>query len=386
MLRVADALVAAWDKVHVEMLVHAPSKSSGSLIRLLKSLENADYLGSTPALTIELPPHTDPFLLRFLKNMKWPSPSAERISLRRHVQPHHMTPEESAVRTVESFYPKDPNMTHVLVLSPQTELSPSFFHYLKYTMLKYRYSTQVVNESSSLLGISLELPSSRPTDDSPVVVPSSSSDVPFFRWQMPNSNAALYFGDKWAEFHYFLSNHLAVRRSPSDDPQKKIISKKFPAFMENLLELIQIRGYYMLYPSFPATQAFSLATVHNELYQPPEEFVSYNPPESEPSDSALDDIEHELAEDTVLELGSIEKPLSQTSTLTTLLHKLPEHLPDLSSLPLLSYNGDKLSDQEAQQAAREYARTFSANIGGCRELPQKGENLWSVEDIFCLSD
>ncbi|KAL1967910.1 hypothetical protein VTN77DRAFT_2327 [Rasamsonia byssochlamydoides] len=377
----------AWDKVHVEMVVHAPSESSGSLIRLLKSLEKADYLGSTPALTIELPPHTDPSLLDFLMSMNWPARSSERITLRRHVQPHYMTPEESAVRTVESFYPRDPNMTHVLVLSPQTELSPSFFHYLKYTILKYRYSTQAVNESSQLLGISLELPSSKPTDSSPLIVPSSSSDIPFFRWQMPNSNAALYFGDKWAEFHSFLSNRLLARRSSDEVPRTKIISKKFPAFMENLLELIRARGYYMLYPSFPATQAFSLATVHNELYQPPEEFVFHDSPDSEPNDVALD-IEHKLTEDTVLELGSIERPVSKASTLTTLLHKLPQHLPDLSSLPLLSYNGEKLSDQEAEHEAREYARAFSADIGGCREIPPKGEgekDLWSVEDIFCLS-
>ncbi|KKA22247.1 Uncharacterized protein T310_3718 [Rasamsonia emersonii CBS 393.64] len=380
----------AWDKVHVEMLVHAPSESSGSLIRLLKSLEKADYLGSTPALTIELPPRTDPLLLDFLKSMHWPSRSSESIRLRRHVQPHRITPEESSVRTVESFYPRDPSMNHVLVLSPQTELSPSFFHYLKYTILKYRYSTHAVNESSQLLGISLELPSSKPTAESgPLIVPSSSSDIPFFRWQMPNSNAALYFGDKWAEFYSFLSNRLMARRSSDDVSRTKMISKKFPAFMENLLELIRARGYYMLYPSFPATQAFSLVTVHNDLYQPPEEFIFHDSQDSEQNDAALNDIEQKLTEDTVLELGSIERPLSQASTLTTLLHKLPQHLPDLSSLPLLSYNGEKLSNQEAEREAREYARTFSADIGGCRELPPKGEGekgLWSVEDIFCLGD
>ncbi|KAN0081045.1 hypothetical protein V8E54_004249 [Elaphomyces granulatus] len=361
-----------WNKVHIEIVIRAPSESSGSLIRLLKLLERADYLGSMPSLTIELPLHPDPLLHRFLQKTRWPPLTTGAVTLRHYVQPHRLTPVESTIRTVESFYPADPSTCHVLILSPQAELSPSFFHYLKYIVLRYKYSTFAMKESAQLLGVSLELPSSYPTDDTPFSKPSSRSDAPFFRWQIPNSNAALYFGDKWVEMHSFLSNHLVARRSPSDVARGKIISKKFPAFMEYVLELMRVRGYYILYPSF--SDKNGLASIHNELYQPPEEFT------------LVDSAEPPQPEDQNLELGSIERPVFQASTLTALLHKLPMVLPDISSLPLLSYNGERLDSQMSTHEAREYARNFRTTVGGCEtDVIGDGEiDQLNADDLFCL--
>jgi hypothetical protein len=367
----ADGLILDWNKVHIEIVVRAPSESSGSLIRLLKLLERADYLGSMPSLTIELPLHPDPLLHRFLQKTRWPPLTTGAVTLRHYVQPRRLTPVESTIRTVESFYPADPSTCHILILSPQAELSPSFFHYLKYIVLRYKYSTFAMKESAQLLGVSLELPSSYPTDDKPFSKPSSPSDAPFFRWQIPNSNAALYFGDKWVEMHSFLSNHLVARRSP-DVAREKIISKKFPAFMEYVLELMRVRGYYILYPSF--SDMNGLASVHNELYQPPEEFT------------LVDSAEPSQAEDQNLELGSIERPVFQASTLTALLHKLPMVLPDISSLPLLSYNGERLDSQMSAHEAREYARNFRTTVGGCEtDVIGDGEiDQLNADDLFCL--
>ncbi|KAL2000042.1 hypothetical protein VTN02DRAFT_3624 [Thermoascus thermophilus] len=389
----------AWNELNIEMLVHAPSESSGSLIRLIKSLETADYLGSVPSLTIDLPPHIDSQLLRFLENMNWPPGSSGKVTLRRRIQPRDMTSEESAIRAVENFYPRNPNTSHVLMLSPQTVLSPSFFHYLKYTVLKYKFSTDSANTSSRLLGISLELPSSKPTDSEPftppTVPPSDHTDqqngddgLPLFLWQVPNSNAALYFGDKWIEFHSFLSNRLAAQKiSQEISPQKKLISKKYPAFMEYLLELIRSRGYYMLYPSFPARFDLSLATVHNELYHPPEELASERTEPLEPDAIILGDSSEPLEADSDIEFGSIERPLSHASTVTALLRQFPGHLPDLDSLHTLSYKGEEISSQAATQEAEEYAKDFKTRFGGCRGSSTSGEmSLWKADDLFCLDN
>jgi len=368
-----------WNKVHVEIVIRAPSGSSGSLIRLLKSLERADYLGSMPSLTIELPLHPDPLLHRFLQRTRWPPLTTEAVTLRHYTQRHRLTPVESTIQTVESFYPADPSTCHVLILSSQAELSPSFFHYLKYIVLRYKYSTYAIKESAQLLGISLELPSSNPTDNKPFSKPSSPSDTPFFRWQVPNSNAALYFGDKWVEMHSFLSNHLATWKSPSDMAPEKVISKKFPAFMEYVLELMRARGYYILYPSFSDMNALALASVHNELYQPPDEFALV--------DSAALESQSPQAEDQNLELGSIERPVFQASTLTALLHKLLMVLPDIGSLPLLSYNGKRLDSQTSAQEAKEYARNFRATVGGCGETDVIGKieiDHLNADDLFCF--
>ncbi|KAL1874683.1 hypothetical protein Plec18167_005915 [Paecilomyces lecythidis] len=380
-----------WNKLQIEMLVHAPSESSGSLIRLLKSLEGADYLDSVPSLTIELPPRVDPELLRFLQNTKWPPQSSSKVTLRRRIPSQHMTPEISSIRTVEAFYPRDPNMTHVLVLSPQTELSPSFFHFLKYTALKYKHSVSAVNVSTELLGMSLELPSSRPTDDEPFGPPSGLVDTPeshngelspFFLWQVPNSNAALYFGDKWAEFHSFLSHRFSAPGG-SHDMSPRLISKKYPAFMENVLEFMRARGYYMLYPSFPARTPTSLATVHNELYHPPEEFMASDSSGAEVDKETIEDPSQVLSPSSDLELGSIERPLFPGSTVKTLLQQFPEHLPELEALPLLSYNGEKLSEQSIQQRTAEFAREFRTKVGGCKTSDGAG-SISKMEDLFCL--
>lgn len=161
----------AWNNMQIEMVVHAPSESSGSLIRLIQSLDAADYLGSTPSLTIELPQRVDSQLLQFLQHLGGLTQLPGRITIRRHIQPRDMDTAESSLRTVESFYPRDPEMTHLLLLSPQTELAPSFYHYLKFAVLNYKQSSRAKRIFSKMVGISLELPSSKPTADSQSFTP-----------------------------------------------------------------------------------------------------------------------------------------------------------------------------------------------------------------------
>ena len=358
-------VTAAWNDVNIEMIIYAPSMSSGSLIRLIRSLERADYLGSVPSLTIELPQHVEPELLNVLRDLKWPSPSSSKVTVRRRVQAHDTTPAESSAWTTESFYPRDPNTNHVLVLSPQAELAPSFYHYLKYTILKYKHECEA---NSKLLGISLDLPTSNPTaDDAPFSPPSGKEGepqaLPHFLWQAPNSNAALYFGDKWAEFHSFLSHRLAVQETKPEmfpPEEKKLVSKRYPAFMELLLELSLARGYSMLYPSFIFQSTLSLAKAHEDLYQPPDEFL--HDASSLAEDNDVDSLNHD---DEPLPRQSIKKPVSTDSTLATFLDGFSVALPRLSSLDLLSFSGEVLSKDAFQHDTEEHAKRFQARYGAC---------------------
>jgi hypothetical protein len=125
----------AWNKVTVDILIQALPGASGSLIRLLKSLSAADFTAcSIPHLTIELPHDVDGPTTRYLEKFQWPpahidNPSNVRqLTLRHRIPTSRMTEEESSVRFLESFWPADPVNSHVLVLSPQTELSPRFYH------------------------------------------------------------------------------------------------------------------------------------------------------------------------------------------------------------------------------------------------------------------
>ncbi|KAL5051871.1 hypothetical protein BDW71DRAFT_1664 [Aspergillus fruticulosus] len=138
--------------VHIEFLIHAEPESAGSAIRLIKSLAQADFLGFSPGLTIELPSHVDPELLRFLEEMKRPSGMFSKISVRRRIQSHQMSPGEPSLCAVEAFYPQDPTLSHVLVLSPNVELAPSFFLYLMYDILYYKYFGPVCHATCQIDG------------------------------------------------------------------------------------------------------------------------------------------------------------------------------------------------------------------------------------------
>jgi hypothetical protein len=358
-------------------------------------LDAADYLGSTPSLIIELPPSLDPQLRGILQNLQGLSQLAGRITLRRRIDPRYMDPAESSLRTVEGFYPMNPRLSHMLLLSPQTEVAPSFYHYLKYTILHYKQSARAKQASLDLMGISLELPSSKPTSDREPINPPSllSTDdikkhgqhyIPSFLWQAPNSNAALFFGDKWTEFHSFLSNRLGISETKTNiASQDKVISKRYPGFMEYLLELMRAKGYYMLYPSFPGHTAASLVTVHHDLYHPPEEFaheISLNAgkkpiPEIDNPDEPLEP----LVDASEMQP---EKPMARTPTIMPLLDLFESGLPDVEELSLLSYDGEELTPETYHRKTREYADKFRLLYGHCTEdsIVTEGPGL----DLFCL--
>jgi hypothetical protein len=117
------------------VLIQATQGASGSLIRLLRSLSAADFTScSIPHLTIELPHDIDTPTVKFLETFQWPPSHVKnrqhvrQLSLRHRIPRARLTEEESSVRFLESFWPADPKNSHVLVLSPQAELSPWFYH------------------------------------------------------------------------------------------------------------------------------------------------------------------------------------------------------------------------------------------------------------------
>lgn len=135
MTKLDSRSIRAWDKNSIEILVQAIPGTSGGLVRLLRSLSSADFSASTiPHLTIELPSDVDPPTKEFLENFRWPpsrfpNPTgAKYMTLRHRVTRKRLTEEESSARFLESFWPADPKQSHVLVLSPQVELAPNFFH------------------------------------------------------------------------------------------------------------------------------------------------------------------------------------------------------------------------------------------------------------------
>ncbi|RFU32857.1 hypothetical protein B7463_g3447, partial [Scytalidium lignicola] len=374
----ASAL-SAWNSISIDILVHAPPDSSGSLIRLLESLKKSDYSsGPPPRLTIELPRKIDEPTSIYLENFIWPPGRSQSdpnlLALHHRIPQHDLSPEENDIRFLESFWPTRPATSHVLVLSPQAELSPLYFQYLKYSVLEYKHSANSLEKTKNLFGISLELPSTYLNDSTKFEPPTqsvksktkgSSSAPTSFLWQAPNSNAGLYFGEKWIELHDFVSRLLASPHqhlSPSANYKlyaEKLVSKTYPSWLEHILKLTRARGYFVVYPNFSSSDAF--ATLHTELYQPPEEYLT-DPEMKSPKAPSLDD---ELTADPSqhLSLHSPEKSLASKSLLNVLAHKAV--LPKISDMPILSWDGLDTKIEDIEKQVEAYQELFKEQIGGC---------------------
>ncbi|KAF2432644.1 hypothetical protein EJ08DRAFT_648077 [Tothia fuscella] len=411
--------LAAWHMTNVDVLVHSPVDASGSLIRLLKSLSAADYSGLTPPrITIELAPEVDVMTRDFVESFAWPPKSAlqpihtSQLNVRHRIPGQKLSTEEASVRFLESFYPATPN-NHVLLLAPNAQLSPMYYQYLKYHLLQYKYSTVGNAFSDSFLGISLELPALHLNATSPFTPPDIKSmdedylsrtkpvnkhTSPPFLWQAPNSNAALYFGEKWIELHSFLQHRLTKFHSaPNSAPRKKTISESSPAWTEYCLEYMRARGYSMLYPaSSPDTEP--LVTVHKELYHPPEEFTKKN----SPADSDRDELSEAPPvppnnEPFLVSKNPFSVPPVEEHTKGRSAHSQPLHAilpfagedPDTGSIPHLTWDGALISPLLENDVAEAYAETFRQEVGGC-EADAKGRKRkisWgSARDLFCYGD
>ncbi|CAK7273791.1 hypothetical protein SEPCBS57363_005829 [Sporothrix epigloea] len=373
-----SASLSNWNKISIDILIHAHAGASGSLIRLLKSIRNADFSGGpVPHLTIELPQKIDPPTERFLESFQWPpagfrdSSSTRQLSLRRRIPGRGISEEESSVRFLESFWPSDAAHSHVLVLSPQTELAGDFFHYIKYALLEYRYSipAQTQEWDRTLLGLSLDLPRKSlngtvafspppPLKNSDAAV-AGAPDVSgvtgetSFLWQAPNSNAFLFLGERWAELHSFVAHLLdAQRKDPSLQLPAKSVSKTFPSWLEHALQLCQARGFLSLYPS--ATTASALAAVHDELYQPPEEYE-----EEVLAEAAEAGSNPHWTDPGEVRLGS--------KSFTEALPRGHGGLAPLDALPLLAWDGEQVAPTDFDSATQEYATHFRRTAGGCSE-------------------
>ena len=386
----------AWQTTYVDLLIRAPPKSSGSLIRLLKSIEDADYFGyRRPHITIELPADVDLPTFNYIENMIWPpldwsgSPHASQLTVRHRIPKRSFTAEEASSYFVESFYPTRPHDSHVLVLSPQVELSTLYYHYLMYNLLELRYSRS--SDIDYLMGISLELPSTYLNGSAsfdPPVATGDLKDPVAFLWEAPNCNAALYFGERWMEFHSFLANRVSTMKTATPS-LKKQITENYPAWVEYLLELMRARGYLMFYPNYESMISNAFITVHSELNQPPEEYNKKAKSENDESPPPLDP-DDPLEADSSTHAKTKPQPPEPPLLKSTLLSLLPsfEDMPSLSSLPHMSYDGQLISASSRLKSTEEFAKTFRLKIGGCdlqdgkvTEAPRFGER--SADDLFC---
>lgn len=377
--RLDSASLNAYNRVSINILIHAQPSGSGSILRLLHSLAKADYFGSTPPhISIELPHHVDEDLANQLQSFKWPPKSSHasdsRLTTQKWIPSKAVSADESAIRFLEDFYPTDARNNHVLILSPQVELSPLYYHYLKYTLLDYKYSGMAIKKEArmrdSLLGISLSLPGTYLNDSTVFEPPKHKSGIsgidgdslgPSFLWTAPNSEAALYFGDKWTDLHQFVSLSLSA---PAEKKAPKRISTTYPSWLEYILSFSLARGGAMIYPQLAS--GASLATVHNELYTPPEEFSALK------QDHEGAGGEDEFTADPHMSLEHDEAPIAHGSLLDVM--DGGAILP-IGKMPILSFDGRSITQAELLEEAEQFSEEFRSSVGGCGKQSIAGAGL-----------
>ena len=401
--------ITAWHNAYIDIIIQAPSGDSGPLIRLLRSISEADYFGVRyPHVSVEIPQDIDAPSLEYLNNIIWPplptdgSTHSSKLTFRRRISTVPQDPLEASIRTIESFYPTRPDFSHVLVLSPDVELSPMYFHYLYYHLLEYKYSfyNSGTPQFSGLAGISLATPTHHISSLAPFVPPApippttrkttvqklplESTEATPFLWQAPSASATLYFGNKWLELHSFLS----LRVSTPITPTMRQVPPTLPAFTEPLFELMKVRGYTVLYPNL--LDSF-IAIPHSEhkkiapefAHQPFSAPLSPNPQSPDSSIPTFVDpyLPPPPLATTPSPIVTGSKPLA-TSPLHLILPSLAD-LPELSSIPLLSYEGTPKHITEFIHLATAEAATFRFMTGSCPEdvNPLVVPNM--ADDLFC---
>ncbi|KAK5165142.1 uncharacterized protein LTR77_009239 [Saxophila tyrrhenica] len=389
-------------------LIEVPAESSGGLIRLLKSLQRADYTGlRPPRLSIELPNDIEHFARGYIEGLDWPpderaSPlRTNALSLRHRITTSRLNSEQMSLRFVESFFPASTIDDHVLILSPQAEVDQLYLQYLYYLILEYRYSLIGSRDTEDLLGLSLDVPTNfingssgfePPTaadmqedEDRKYEALAKSDPVPFL-YQAPSSTSSLIFGDKWTTFHNFLSRRLEMSETGVAEKHTKQVAETEPAWMEYLLELMTARGWNMLHPASP------MGTVHNELARIPEEYIREAKTKDEkPNTAPPQNSEDEpfLIADTPPSIQphvEHNQPASHLSLSDTL--PFDGNLPDLGTLPHLYRNGKVFVPYESGEYQDTYLTWFRQHIGGCDLATAQRKRVvhWlSADDLFCVA-
>ncbi|KAI7161518.1 hypothetical protein KC349_g2714 [Hortaea werneckii] len=391
---------------NVDILVHATPGNSGSLLRLLSSLESAYYTGlRLPKLTIELPNDVEPAVQKYLALMDWPQGSGSShekqsaVTLHHRISSSHQTPEQASIRFLESIFPKNTVDNHVLILSPQAELSPMYLQYLHYLILEYKYSKFAAPDSENLLGISLDVPSTFLNGSNGFSAPKI-ADAPStkllsekdhdqqspspFLGQAPSATASLIFGSKWATMHDFLTKRINARHSGLSQKMEKLVSETEPSWLEYLLELMRARGYYILHPASP------LVTMHNELAQIPEEYLRH----AEENKKASKDPDTAPSEEEDFLLASNEPTLHEhvehEPRTTQPLHSLlpfAGDLPELAHLPFISHEGELIDFAQVAEQRDTYLPYFRQHVGGCAPEEAARKRVphdLNTDDLFCL--
>ncbi|KAL0084180.1 hypothetical protein F4703DRAFT_1859586 [Phycomyces blakesleeanus] len=242
-----------WHTIRIQLVV-ITDRRPHSLSRLLQSSGRAHFLGDKVNLVVHMEQSADRVTKMLVNSFSW---HHGEKTIRHRVRKGGLMP-----AIIESWYPND-NDDYAVLLEDDIEVSPLFYCWSKYAILKYRYE----QSNPALYGISLYSPRNlellpegrRPFDPALVLEPMHPPRMPYVS-QVPCSWGAVYFPEHWREFHDYLTSRIEDLRQEHllnitvpgsrSDRWKKSWKKYF-------IELVYLRAYVMLYPNFQHYESFS---------------------------------------------------------------------------------------------------------------------------------
>ncbi|GAN07991.1 hypothetical protein MAM1_0185c07496 [Mucor ambiguus] len=341
MTTLSTAALKHWHTPSVKLIITTSGgKKSAQVKRIFNSIKNADYLGDQVDISILMDEKSDGLTSKFVNNLQWSIGS-------KHIR-HRISTVHPMQVFAEAWYPSSDH-EYAVMLDDRVELSRSFYIWIKYNLLKYRYSQQQQTTNKHIFGVSLYSPRIIDTDPSGRLLLQPSSSSPYLM-QVPCSSGALYFPQHWREFHDYITARLTdqaiVKRGSGNKHLFKdsllTVSKTnrwINSWRKYFDEMIYMRGYVMLYPSIQS----SYSTLH----------INWNRKQKAMYPS-------------VDELYNV--PLSRT---------LPASLPDSQDLPVLDLHGKPSNIDTLISKGRTLQRKFSA----CQ--PTNTTSQYDASDMLC---
>ncbi|CAE6410546.1 unnamed protein product [Rhizoctonia solani] len=255
----------AWDKPAIELAVITHDRP-WSLRRLLESVKKANYFGDTVNVVINLEQTSDQETRQIAEEFAM-GPIGSHVSVR-----HRIVYAGLMTAVVESWYPHG-NHSYGVMLEDDVEVSPLFYAWIKFCILRYRYGTPLSN-TSQLYGISLYQPKvtelhmqgRRPFNAREIFTTANIEHphTPYLS-QVPCSWGAVYFPEHWREFRQYLSLRLSEHVIPATDIvvpnlRSNRWSRSWKKFFN---EMVYLQGYVSLYPNYD--YFVSLSTNHLEV-------------------------------------------------------------------------------------------------------------------------
>lgn len=379
-----DANALQWlNHVQIDVHINPEPDSSGSLLRLLESIQKANYDGvPIPRITIELPADVEPSALHYIENMRWPpgrNPSASQLVIRRQLSSSSLSPSLAALRTVESFYPPSWPLSHILVLSPYVELSQDYMQFLMYTTLAYKHGRLGSWVSSHLMGIGLDFPAS---------LASGTANGALLLHQKAPSHAAMYFGDKWVELHSWLSHRLHRDKDLTGTVLTSPLSSNgHESWLNEVQMMMQARNHFILYPTFTQSPDTKLMTTHTKAINNQKQYDNERIPEDDKSAETISQIlsGSVLNDDDITVRPKAASQMHDQLPLAQLLaSRLRSGPPADFNLGLFSVNNEALEWDQAQEFADRFADKVALELGNCPSLDMREPHkMGSVDFLFC---